>query len=83
LLALQPSGALCVPELASHRTGSSRFRLLMHKAKPLLSGVLRQNVKRPIVGCFHRPRVMMSGQLVRGEWWVGAADCVAKLAQWT
>lgn len=26
--------------------------------------VLRQNVKRPIVGCFHRPRVMMSGQLV-------------------
>jgi transposase-like protein len=28
-------------------------------------GVLRQNVKRPIVGCFHRPRVMMSGQLVR------------------
>ena len=25
--------------------------------------VLRQNVKRPIVGCFHRP--MMSGQLVR------------------
>jgi hypothetical protein len=27
--------------------------------------VLRQNVKRPIVGCFHRPRVMMSGQLVR------------------
>src|ERR1035437_5688331 len=49
----------------SQLCGLSRLRSTELGPESYPHPVLRQNVKRPIVGCFHRPRVMMSGQLDR------------------